>query len=325
MDQTPLPVKDTAPAELFPPAQASLDSAAQSPPAGAWAVGVSGGADSVALLLLLSRRADLSLRVVHLDHQLRGADSEADATFVASLAAKLSLPVTLARRRDVEAAMGDLPANASARYRAARMALFRQSVAAHRLSGVILAHHADDQAETVLQRLLRSAGPAGLAGMSGRSCVDGLVILRPLLNVGRDDLRAYLRSRGQTWREDASNASPKYLRNRLRAFLAKRAELREPLIELAEQCRQLKLWARKSAPDLPAQFPVATLWPAPKIIARESARRWLLSAGVPAGEISAPVLDRLLNMCLDAASPAKQTFPGGVVARRKSGMIFADG
>src|SRR5687767_3787007 len=109
-----------------------LVNAVDAVPAGAWAVGVSGGADSVALLTLLHervrQRGDVSLHVAHLDHQLRGPDSAADARFVEELAARLGLTCTVATRDAVEAGARELPANPSSRYRAARLALFRRVV-----------------------------------------------------------------------------------------------------------------------------------------------------------------------------------------------------
>src|SRR5437763_184149 len=136
-------------------------------PPGPWAVGVSGGADSVSLLLLLRNRPDLHLHVVHLNHETRGQQSDTDTVFVEQLALSLDLPVTL--RRLSEVPLNDPPATPSARYRAARLAFFAQVVADHHLEGVILAHHADDQAETILQRLLRNSGPAGLTGIRPES------------------------------------------------------------------------------------------------------------------------------------------------------------
>ena len=94
--------------------------------------------------------------------------------------------------------MTSLPKNLSARYRAIRIELFRRVVAHENLLGVILAHQADDQAETIFLRLLRGSGPAGLAGMSPRRQISGLTMLRPLLNVRRSELREFLAARGQT-------------------------------------------------------------------------------------------------------------------------------
>ena len=187
-------------------------------PPGAWGVAVSGGADSVALLLLLKKLPHLALHVIHLDHETRGEASQLDAEFVRDLAVKLGLPATISLRSEVEKGVPRLPANPSSRYRAARLALFRQVVAAHHLMGVIVAQHQDDQIETIFLRLLRGSGPMGLAGMEAISELGGLQILRPLLDFRSSALRNYLTYIGQPWREDASNASDAYLRNRVRRF-----------------------------------------------------------------------------------------------------------
>lgn len=293
-------------------------------PPGPWAIGVSGGADSVALLLLLRDQTSLSLHVVHLDHQLRGDQSTADAAFVEQLAAQLRLPCTVVRRSQIEPTLTRLPSNRSARYRAVRLAFFRQIVDEHRLHGVILAHHADDVAETVLHRLLRAAPPSGLTGMSPSSTIGGLRICRPLLGVRRDQLRAYLVARGQAWREDASNLSDAYLRNRLRKILAANPELTEALLALAAACRRLTAWTNQSAPTLDSRFSAAALQSIPSILARRSAARWLRSAGAPPDELSGEVLERLVAMAADAATPPAQQFPGGLTIRRRAGRIWSE-
>ena len=304
-----------------------MDSLAQpitAVPAGKWAVAVSGGADSVALLVLLTRRPDLSLHVVHLDHQARGADSTADAQFVSALAAAYSLPCIVARRSDIEPTLHDPPANTSSRYRAARIELFRRAVIEHGLAGVILAHHADDQAETVLVRLIRGSGPSGLAAMSFETQMNGLLMLRPLLAVRRGQLRQLLESIGQLWREDASNESDQYLRNRLRRLIAGRDDLHDALVSLADACRALRQWAGEHAPCLPPSFAVGQLQGVPRLLAREAARRWLIARGAPPGELHEHVLDRLVAMSGDAAFPPRQDFPGAVRVRRARGVIFTN-
>ena len=222
-------------------------------PPGRWAVGVSGGADSVALLLLT---ADRRPHVVHLDHQTRGVDSAADAAFVAGLARRLGLEVTVATLSEVE---HDPPANPSARYRAARLALFGRAVADHGLAGVALAHHAADQAETIALRLLRGGGPRSLVGMAARSTIGGLTVLRPLLRVAPADLRAFLRERGQPWREDASNGSDRYLRNRVRPWLAGDPATADALRHLAAAARAAGEWLDGAAPVLGETFATAAL------------------------------------------------------------------
>lgn len=294
-------------------------------PPGRWAVGVSGGADSVALLLLLvSQRQDVFPHVVHLDHEARGADSAADAEFVRALASRLSLPNTVARWRDVAPSLVRPPRNPSARFRAGRMAVFGEAVRANGLLGVLLAHHADDSAETVLQRLLRGSGAAGLTGIAPRGTVNGLTIVRPLLGVRGAALRQWLLASGQDWREDESNRSPKYLRNRLRGVLAANPALTPALRALAQSCGELKRWVTGNAPAVGEQLPVGVLRDLPPSLAREVARRWLAARGVPRGELSAKVLNDLREMAEDAATPARRHFPGGVLVRRRRGTLSAD-
>lgn len=303
-----------------------LQAAIATVPAGAWAVGVSGGADSVALLSLLHRcrTSDLSLHVVHLDHQTRGDASTGDAAFVASLATSLQLPSTIKRREQIEPSIKDRPANTSALYRALRLELFRQVVTSNQLRGVILAHHADDQAETVLHRLLRGSGYSGLAGMTTTSVVGDLILLRPMLSVSRAMLRGYLGGSGINWREDASNESDDYLRNRLRKCLAGQQRLHERLIDLGDACRELRDWTKSAAPVLEAQFSTSRLADLPAILADESAKRWMIEqANIPPAELTPQVVGRLLEMSRDAATPPRQDFPAGVTLHRKRGIIRA--
>ncbi|HWE93508.1 MAG TPA: tRNA lysidine(34) synthetase TilS [Tepidisphaeraceae bacterium] len=303
---------------------AALFSAIDSVPAGAWAVGVSGGADSVALLALLRTRGDLRLHVVHLDHQTRGEASAADAQFVRQLAQEWGIECTVALRSEIESEMSELPANLSARFRAVRLALFRKVVARQNAAGVILAHHADDQAETILHRLLRGSGPMGLVAMEPDADVGGLRILRPLLTVQRVAVRKHLDEIGQNWHEDASNSSDKYLRNRLRRMLADSPDLTPELLHLGDACRALRDWARAAAPALPDAFRVEQLAAAPPLLAAEAARRWLTARGVAPDEIAPDVAGRLVTMSADAASPVRAHFPGKVLVRRRRGMISSE-
>jgi tRNA(Ile)-lysidine synthase len=287
-------------------------------PRGRWAVAVSGGADSVALLLLLHQQPGVSLHIIHLDHQIRGQASADDAAFVAALAEKLAVPATILRRDEIEAGMGRLPKNPSARYRAIRLELFRRVVEKEKLDGVILAHHADDQAETVLLRLLRGSGPMGLAGMKDRRQMGGLTVLRPLLRIRRGDLREFLARRGQDWREDASNKSEKYARNRVRLFLESSPELHEPILAVGRAAAEYGRWIRQAAPPLRDEFPAVALARLPRMLGRESARQWLKRQGVPIDELSVKVIDRLRQMSIDAATPARQLFPGNIrIVRRR--------
>jgi tRNA(Ile)-lysidine synthase len=180
-------------------------------------VAVSGGADSVALLLLLlelREKLGIVLSVVHFNHQLRGRASDADQKLVASLAARHSLEFHV-QSGDVAARAKDGKINLEDAGRRARYAFFRNLIAAGSLHSVATAHTADDQAETVLAHIFRGTGLAGLAGIHPQS--DG--ILRPLLAFRRAELRAYLRSRKQKWREDTTNRDTARTRARIRSKL----------------------------------------------------------------------------------------------------------
>jgi tRNA(Ile)-lysidine synthase len=171
------------------------------------AVAVSGGADSVCLLHLL---VDLGLakRVVHVNHHLRGAESDADAVFVEDLARRLSLPVTV---HDAPLPPGSKNLEQTARI--LRLTVFQSILSSGQNDHVALGHTRSDQAETVLFRFLRGSGTAGLAGIRPASR-DGMI--RPLIEVDRQDVRDWLRERNIPWREDSTNASPEFARNRIR-------------------------------------------------------------------------------------------------------------
>ena len=177
-------------------------------------VAVSGGADSVCLLYALvdlAPRWNLRLHVLHLDHGLRGEESRRDAGFVRELAASLSLPVTI-RTVDLTASAGNLEQAG----RHARLRFFREMISTGAVERVALGHTRNDQAETVLFRFLRGAGTAGLAGI--RPVTDDGIV-RPLLEIDRSEVEEFLRARGIAWRDDSTNASPEFARNRLRHYL----------------------------------------------------------------------------------------------------------
>lgn len=166
---------------------------------------VSGGADSVFLLHAL-HELGVATAVLHVNHALRAAESDADEAFVRSLAEALGLPVHV-RRSPV--ASGNIEQEA----RRARYDFFAHHIAAGTCAAVATGHTLDDQAETVLYRFLRGAGTAGLSGI--RPATDSRII-RPLLELRRDDIRRWLAERGIAWREDASNRNLAIQRNRIR-------------------------------------------------------------------------------------------------------------
>jgi len=180
-------------------------------------VAVSGGADSVALLRLLEKLREefgITLVAVHFDHQLRGAESEADAQFTADLARTRGFEFIL-DREDVAAAAVKHRWNLEDAARRLRYAFFERVVQEGRATRIAVAHTADDQAETVLAHLLRGTGPTGLGGIYP---VVGTIV-RPVLDERREDLRDYLRALGQVWREDLTNLDVRRMRAKIRSQL----------------------------------------------------------------------------------------------------------
>jgi len=178
---------------------------------------VSGGADSVALLRILKILRDdlgITLLVVHFDHQLRGAESGADAEFVAGLARENGLEFALARE-DVAKSARHHGWNLEDAARRLRYGFFQRVIEEGRATRIAVAHTADDQAETVLAHLFRGTGLTGLAGIYPQV---GPVV-RPLLETRRKELREFLQERGQCWREDATNRDVRRLRARVREQL----------------------------------------------------------------------------------------------------------
>lgn len=191
-------------------------------------VAVSGGADSTALLDLLSKLPGFGLRLIaaHLNHRLRGSDSDADEDFCRQLAARYMIPFE-SRRVDVKGLAESGQLNLEDAGRRARIVFLDKIREKYDAAAVALAHHSDDQAETVLMRLLRGSGMTGLSGIAYRNA-RGYV--RPLLEISRPEIVQYLRGCGLEWREDASNRDKAYLRNRIRLELLPLLEQYNPAI-----------------------------------------------------------------------------------------------
>src|ERR1700730_11138906 len=225
-------------------------------------VAVSGGADSIALLrLLLEWRQDLGvvLSVVHFQHNLRGTESNADEHFVAKLAQGHELELRC-DRGDGRTHARNLHLSTEAAARQLRYRYFRRLLGEDRVNRVATGHTLDDQAETVLLRVVRGAGTRGLAGIYPQLSVDGsqFSVIRPLLHTRRTQLEAYLAEIGQDWREDSSNRDLRHARNRIRHGILPRLErslnpaVRETLAETAEIARsEEEYWQKEVARVLP--------------------------------------------------------------------------
>jgi len=225
-------------------------------------VAVSGGADSVALLRLLleiQHEAGIVISVVHLNHQLRGAESDADEQFVRDLVSAHGLEFS-GQSRDANAYATQNKLSLEAAARELRYEFFEELLREGKLNKVATAHTIDDQAETVMLRLLRGSGIRGLAGIRPRLKVKvknvaeeicGEVV-RPLLNARRAALRVYLAETAQNWREDATNDDARFTRNRIRQLLMPVLErefnpaIAEKLAELAEIAHgEEEFWIRE--------------------------------------------------------------------------------
>lgn len=310
-------------------------------------VAVSGGADSVALLHLLleiRERLGIVLFVLHFNHQLRGKASRADEAFVMRLAALHGLPFfagheNVARRSKRERA------NLEDTARRARYAYFASLSTKENLDKIAVAHAAEDQAETVLAHILRGTGLAGLGGIHPESGV----VFRPLLGFRRGDLRKYLRSRRQRWREDATNRDTKRMRARIRhkllPFLEKEFSPAtvEHLCQLANLAREDDAWLQSSAElrlFLSAtehqnqwRIPLRELLPlpngktegrdaswtrqAPEAICKRLIREMVKRVKPRSGQLSAVHVDAVLRLVVQRESGKVVRLPGGVEVRRE--------
>lgn len=199
-------------------------------------VAVSGGSDSLALLHLLNDWRGTGgplLRVATVDHRLR-AEAAAEAAGVARLCAGLGVAHDTLHWTDQEAG-GNLPDRA----RHARYRLLADWARVHGIADVAIGHTRDDLAETFLMRLARGSGLDGLSAMRARWQADGVTFHRPMLLLGRDDLRDMLRARGVRWIDDPTNADPKYDRTRARTALTALAPLGIDTATLAVTARHL--------------------------------------------------------------------------------------
>jgi tRNA(Ile)-lysidine synthase len=225
------------------------------------AVAVSGGADSVGLLRALAAAAPeigLVLSVAHVHHGMRGADADEDARFVQEMAERMGMAFAL-QRVDTPAFARERKLSLEEAARELRYGWFRELLSAGEAEVVATAHTLDDQAETVLHRLLRGAWTEGLAGIHPVVNCAGGAILRPFLETRRGEIRAWLQQIGQPWREDASNADTAFMRNRIRhevlpllAGINPRAE--EQLARVAAIARDEESWwdaeLRRTLPGL---------------------------------------------------------------------------
>ena len=296
-------------------------------------IGISGGADSVALLHLLLEKGYQKLILSHFNHQLRGADADTDATFVEHLAASLGLSYELGTE-DVQARAMQKKLSVEAAAREARYEFFAKLAQKHACKKLVLAHHADDQVETCFLHFLRGTGSAGLAGMlpvSMRTIAGiDLTIVRPLLSLSKKELIAFLAKRQLPWREDATNESLIPTRNRLRHRLlpfldecvgtSYRHAITRTATILASEDEYLESLAAPYAVKM--ELSTHELGAMPLALQRRVVHAWLRNHGY--AEVSFVEVERVLSL-LNLDGPAKVNLPSDTHARRRSGLIFLEG
>ena len=291
--------------------------------AGRYLIGLSGGADSVALLMTLLpdiRDGRIAAEAVHVNHGLRGTESDDDEKFCRELCEREGVPLTV-YRADLQGKTDEDSA------RKARYGFFREKYKAFKADGLILAHHADDQAETFLMRLTRGAGPEGLECMREDETVEDIRILRPMLRIRREEIRAALTEDGTGWREDSTNTDTAYLRNKVRQELIPALEaISESAVD--KICRTAGMIAADNdVLDAAAEkllrenakgsiLNAASITAEPEAVRRRVLRKWWNAEGPVLEEHALSAAQTEALTALLDVTKGKINLPGGVYAVR---------
>jgi len=304
----------------------------QFPPDGRYLIGVSGGRDSVALLHRLTNLGYRKLIVCHLNHQLRGQSSAADARFVEKLAAQYGVDFEFGSA-NVRAIAKKKKNSIETAAREARYSFFAKTAKRRRCHTIFLGHHADDLVETFLLNLIRGAGLTGLAAMRDVSTrdIDGvnLTIVRPLLSVWRSDIDKYVQQYHLKFREDATNKNLAATRNRLRNRIIPYLErilgrnLRQNIWRTAMIAGEEEKWLDAEVPDSTnAHFSVPRLRALPIALQRRAILKWLRAQNI--SDLGFDVIERVRSLADREAPFAKVNLPKDRHARRRSGKIFIE-
>jgi len=308
---------------------------------------VSGGADSVAMLHLLcdlNRREDWSVKVhvAHLNHRLRAKDSDEDAAFVERLARELRLPCTIESAEVEQRSRADgVSIEQSARQ--CRFEFYERVCLRLDVKAVALAHHADDNAETILHRIVRGTG---LRGLGGIPCVrpirkgSHIRVIRPMLGLRRAEIERYLADRQIAHRHDATNDSASYTRNRMRhevlPLLRERfnPQVEDALIRLAEQARGLDAYLTETGERMLESLVIEhndrelvlhspPLTRKPRVIQTQLIRRAILRMGIGEGELTYGHLGAVADLAVGHEGTKALDLPGGLrVSRRYDRLVF---
>jgi tRNA(Ile)-lysidine synthase len=303
-------------------------------PSRRYLIGVSGGRDSVALLHRLTELGYRRLVVCHLDHQLRGRASTADAQFVKRLAAGLHAEFELGRT-DVAALSRETKHSIESAGRMARYQFFAQVARRRRCRTIFLGHHANDLVETFLINLFRGTGPTGFGGIRqiARQTVDGLEleVVRPLLGVWRTEIDAYLKSHRLEFRDDETNETFGALRNRMRRrvipYIEKQfgRKVRASIWRAAAIAADEADWLTglvDSKKTSARELGVKELREQPRALQRRTIHRWLQSRDV--ADLNFETIERVRALLDPDARQAKTNLPHDLHVRRRAGKIFIE-
>ncbi len=310
--------------------------------------GVSGGLDSMALLHLLLGLNDklgwhLKLHVAHLNHRLRADEAEKDAAFVQAAADSLSLPCTI-ETRDITSLAEGQSGGVEEVSRRERYAFFERVCLKVGSKTVTVGHHADDNAETILHRVLRGTGLRGLSGIPRSrplSPNSDVRVVRPLLRMPRESLRKYLADAGIAYREDRSNATTEPMRNRIRNVILPQVEagvnpqVRDALTRLGEQALWLEEYLQEtvqrtfetliiSRTDQSLALNADALARKSRIVQTELVRVAYRSFGLGEQNLTFSHLVSALDLIGDPASGKQLKLPGGMtIEKRYHQLIFS--
>ena len=299
-------------------------------PAGRCLIGFSGGADSTMLIRMaavLRGKRQLEPEAIHVNHGLRGAESDQDERWCREVCAELEIPF-----HGVRAELGGKKDEDSCRKE--RFRCCREVMEQTGIRDLVLGHNRDDLAETFLMRLMRGAGLEGLACMSGIDEREGFRIYRPLLRTGREEIRNVLQSEGFSWREDSSNGSGTYLRNRVRhRLIPAMNEMAEGaagrIARTAEILYLENRMLRKTADQFleshscDSWLDAQALLQCPEAARRRILREWWRQHLPETDEhsLNAGQTERLMNLL--NAERGKENLPGGLIAvRGRHGMYM---
>jgi tRNA(Ile)-lysidine synthase len=316
-------------------------------PEGKILLAISGGADSTALLYAMcaikadhaQRWAGSDILCAHINHQLRGAESDGDEAFVVAQANKLNLPV-ITRCLDVRGFARENKLSIETAARKLRIESLLDIAKDNDCRWVVTAHQKDDSAETIIQRLIRGTGFRGLASIWPIRNFDGISFVRPLLCVGRDEIIEYLSKRSLNWREDHTNANCTFRRNFIRHKLLPALQRQcsgsivEQLFELSRSAQKFydlvcsstdKIWPQLT--DCAAdnvKLELNTFLAHPFFVKIEIIRRSLTHLGSGEKSLTHQHYEKVLQLAAQNAGGKTIDLPDGFVVWREYGnLIFA--